>query len=61
MRADRFLCIYESHVTRSVHAPDVMIGQISDEGGLSRREEEEAASSSSDAGRAAHAVNVLSS
>lgn len=43
------------HVSR----PDVVIGQFSDEGGLSRCEEEEAASSPSDPSGPADAVNVL--
>lgn len=43
----------------SVNRPDVVIGQLCDEGGLSRGEEEEAASSSSDTSCPTDAVNVL--
>lgn len=40
-------------------APDVVIGQLADEGGLGRREEEEAAPSAADTSRPAHPVDVL--
>lgn len=40
-------------------APDVVIGQLANEGGLGRREEEEAAPSAADTSRPAHPVDVL--
>lgn len=46
-------------VGRSVGAPDVVIGQLIDEGGLGRGEEEEAASSAADTSRPTHPVDVL--
>lgn len=43
----------------SVNKPDVVIGQLSDEGRLRGGEEEEAASSSSDTSRPADTVDVF--
>lgn len=43
----------------SVNTPDVVIGQLGDEGGLCRGEEEEAASSSSNTSCPSDTVNVL--
>lgn len=44
---------------RAGGAPDVVIGQLADEGGLGRREEEEAAPSAADTSCPAHPVDVL--
>lgn len=46
-------------MTLHVSKPDVVIGQLSDEGGLSGGEEEEAASSRSNPSCTSDAVNVL--
>lgn len=46
-------------VVMSVNRPNVVIGQLCDEGGLSGAEEEEAASLGADPSGSTHTVNVL--